>query len=167
MININFTLGEKRDLEEIMSVIHNAVKEMDRLHINQWDEKYPDKEIIEEDITNKELYLGKIGGKIACLYVLNKESDEDYLKGEWQYPNSEYRVLHRLCVNPEFQNIGVGSLTLEHIEESVKKEKVEAIRLDVFCQNPFALKMYHKAGYKKTGEVHFRKGKFYLMEKKL
>ncbi|MDP4147194.1 MAG: GNAT family N-acetyltransferase, partial [Bacillota bacterium] len=39
--------------------------------------------------------------------------------------------------------------------------------LDVFSLNPFALKMYYKQGYIKVGEVNWRKGKFYLMEKKL
>lgn len=167
MIKIEFSLAEKRELEEIMKVYYEAIKEMDMHNINQWDDLYPDKEIIEEDITKKQLYLGRSNGSIVCAFVINKESDEDYLKGKWQYPHSEYRVLHRLCVNPQFQNMGVGALTLHHIENYLKKEDVEAIRLDVFSGNPFALKMYNKAGYNKTGEVHFRKGKFYLMEKKL
>lgn len=45
--------------------------------------------------------------------------------------------------------------------------KINAIRLDVFSQNPFALKLYEKCGYAKTGTVNWRKGIFYLMEKYL
>ena len=101
------------------------------------------------------------------IYVINKECDEEYSDGNWKYPDSSYSVIHRLCVNPKYQNQGIGKLTLQHIERQVKKQGSETIRLDVFSLNPYALKMYKKLGYSKTGEVHWRKGKFYLMEKKI
>lgn len=44
---------------------------------------------------------------------------------------------------------------------------IESIRLDVFTQNPFALRLYEKTGYRKTGTADWRKGKFILMEKVL
>jgi ribosomal protein S18 acetylase RimI-like enzyme len=44
---------------------------------------------------------------------------------------------------------------------------IDTIRLDVFTLNPYALKMYEKSGYIKVGFAHWRKGEFYLMEKKV
>jgi ribosomal protein S18 acetylase RimI-like enzyme len=54
-----------------------------------------------------------------------------------------------------------------HIENKVKNMGIEAIRLDAFTLNPYAVKMYIKLGFEKVGIANFRKGKFYLMEKKV
>jgi len=70
-------------------------------------------------------------------------------------------------VNPKYQNKGIAKATLLHIEKELKKQNVEAIRLDVFSQNLFAISLYLNNGYKKVGNVYWRKGEFYLLEKKL
>lgn len=41
----------------------------------------------------------------------------------------------------------------------------QAIRLDAFSQNLFVLKLYNNLGYARVGEVDWRKGRFYLLEK--
>lgn len=167
MKKVEFSVAEEKNLQEILDIFSAAIDEMNKHNIKQWDELYPDKDILQNDLRKKQLYIGKIDSEIVCIYVLNSECDEEYIIGNWKYPNETFNVIHRLCVNPEFQNIGLGSLTLNYIEEELKSEGIETIRLDVFSLNPFALKMYYKQGYIKVGEVHWRKGKFYLMEKKL
>lgn len=42
-----------------------------------------------------------------------------------------------------------------------------AVRLDIFSQNPHALRLYTKLGYAPVGTVRWRMGDFILMEKKL
>lgn len=106
-------------------------------------------------------------GKIAVIYAINKEYDEQYNNGKWKYLDSEYRIIHRLCVNPLFQNKGVAKQALSFVEKELKGEGVETIRLDVFSENPFALSLYQKNGYEEVGIANWRKGKFYLMEKHL
>lgn len=167
MKKIEFNVAEEKNLQEIFSIFSAAIEEMNKHNIPQWDEIYPDKYIIENDIKKKQLYIGKLDGEIACVYVLNIDCDEQYINGNWEYPNAIYSVIHRMCVNPKFQNQGIGALTLNHIEGKLKSEGVETIRLDAFSLNPFALKMYYKQGYIKVGQANWRKGKFYLMEKKL
>lgn len=36
-----------------------------------------------------------------------------------------------------------------------------------FIENPYALRLYDKCGYRNAGTVLWRKGEFYLMEKRL
>ena len=58
-------------------------------------------------------------------------------------------------------------MTMDFIEKVLMEKGIEAIRLDVFSKNPYALKLYEQCGFRKTGEANWRKGKFYLMEKYL
>jgi ribosomal protein S18 acetylase RimI-like enzyme len=53
------------------------------------------------------------------------------------------------------------------IEKDANYKGAKAIRLDVFTENPYALKLYHDCGYSRVGTVEWRKGKSFLMEKYL
>ena len=164
-MQIEYRFAKAEDLNEIEILIQNAVQKMEAENIHQWDEIYPTVEDFASDINEGNLYAGTIDGKIAVVFALNQESDEQYANGKWQFPEKEYFVIHRLCVNPEFQNRGVAKNTMTEIENILLKKNVHAIRLDVFSENPYSLKLYAKCGYTKTGETEWRKGKFYLMEK--
>ncbi|PKM73323.1 MAG: GNAT family N-acetyltransferase [Firmicutes bacterium HGW-Firmicutes-16] len=167
IITLEFRKATIEELDAVFQVFRDAIAEMDRNGIPQWDERYPDREILTEDISKNELFVGTIGGEIASVFVLNSECDEEYENGEWQYSDDSFCVIHRLCVNPKFQNRGIGLETMRHIEAELKKEGAESVRFDAFTLNPYALRLYDKLGYKKVGYVHFRKGRFVLMEKKL
>ncbi|MDP4108992.1 MAG: GNAT family N-acetyltransferase [Bacillota bacterium] len=164
---VNFRKAAQNDLKNIMQVYEAAVKRMDELGIHQWDEVYPSESIVKADIRNKELYIGFSGNSIVSVFTLNPMHNKEYETGDWQYDNVRYSVIHRLCVNPACQNKGVGTQTMKYIEDTFRNENIEAVRLDAFSQNPAALRLYEKLGYKKVGEVLFRKGLFFLFEKKL
>lgn len=166
-MNIQYRKATIEDLYEIMEMIKFAVFTMENSGIYQWDEVYPDKSTIKSDIENGELYIGKIDGRTAVIYVINQFFDDEYKNGEWQYPNVDFRIIHRLCVHPDFQNKGVAKAVMQHIETKLRKSGVEAIRLDAFSENPYALRLYESFGYKTEGFADWRKGKFHLMEKNL
>lgn len=166
-MKINYRLADVKDIDEITDIISLAVKEMEKDNIYQWDEVYPTRTDFLDDIEKKYLYVGLIDEKISVVYAINMEYDVQYKNGSWEYPDSDFRIIHRLCVNPSYQNRGVAKETLNYIERELKDNGVEAIRLDVFLENPYALSLYRKNGYKEVGMANWRKGKFYLMEKHL
>ncbi len=140
---------------------------MEKAGIHQWDSIYPDKEVISQDISKNQMYIGKIENKITVCFVLSEEYDEAYQNGNWKYPDSRFIVLHRICVDPDFQNKGIATETLKYIENLCKSQGYESIRLDCFTLNPYSKKLYDKAAYSITGYADWRKGRFELREKKL
>lgn len=164
---MHYRLAEEQDIDSICNLIKSAIAEMERNNIHQWDEIYPTKEDFLDDIRKRTLYIGTTDNTVAVVYAINSDSDEQYQNGTWTYPEADYRIIHRLCVNPAFQNRGVAKETLTHIENTLRGSGTETIRLDVFTENPFALKLYRNNGYRETGTAHWRKGTFLLMEKHL
>ncbi len=164
-MKIKFRSANLNDLDEICSLVSNVVNTMLSMGISQWDELYPTREDFKEDIVKKQLYMGLIDGHIAVIYALNQEFDKEYDNGDWRYKDEPFCVIHRLCVNPKFQNKGLAKSTLAHIEEELKALGIHVIRLDVFSKNPFAQRLYSNHGFSKVGCVQWRKGTFYLMEK--
>ena len=164
---MNYSKANKNQIEEVYSVFSAAIENMEKQGIHQWDEIYPDKAILEEDIAKNQMYIGKIDNEIAVCFVLSEECDEEYKNGKWQYPDAKFNVIHRLCVNPKFQNKGIATQTMIYIKKTSKAQGYEVIRLDCFTKNPYSQKLYEKAGYSVVGYADWRKGRFELREKKL
>ena len=111
--------------------------------------------------------VGRVGGRIAVAFSLEYGGEGDYEPAEWRYPADRFAVLHRLCVHPDFQGRGVAREAMDHIEKRARGQGAQALRLDAFSQNPSALRLYERRGYEKAGEIRYRKGLFYLYEKRL
>lgn len=166
-VGLKIKKAELEDLNIIISIFRNAINAMNDNNINQWDEIYPTNTNLEQDILNKQMYVGIKDDEIVSAVVINNEFEEEYKNGNWRYENERFAVVHRLCVNPIHQNKKIGKDTMIKIEELLKIEGIQSIRLDAFSLNPYALQMYETLGYQKVGEVNWRKGLFYLLEKKL
>jgi len=152
------------DVKNIFDVYLNAVTKLKKEGIEQWDEIYPDINTVKNDVQKGEMYVMVINGHIAAAGVIN-DYTEDYENGNWKY--DDYRVIHRLCVNTYYQNMGFGKKMLEYIEDEIKKMGFKSVRIDVFPKNTVAVNMYENAGYKCVGRVEYRKGTFLLYEKPL
>lgn len=166
-MELNFRLAQNTDFKDVVTLFNNAIAKMNSIGINQWDNIYPNPKILKDDILRKQMYLVFHENILVATYVLNQECDDKYATGSWKYPESKYFIIHRLCVNPQLQSKGIGTLTMLHIEDFLRKIGVETIRLDAFILNPYAVKMYEQLGYLKVGTANWRKGQFYLMEKKI
>ena len=164
---MEFSLALQQDLPEIMALFRAATLRMDECGIPQWDEIYPDQAVIAADIARREMTVGRIDGQIAVAFMLELCQEGEYEPADWRYAEPRFAVLHRLCVHPGFQGRGVGREAMDYLEREALSRGVCAIRLDAFSQNPVALHLYTSRGYEKAGEIRYRKGVFYLYEKKL
>jgi len=165
MTDMELKLAEIDDLDVIYDMFKNAIEKMIKNGIFQWDEIYPTKDILKDDIEKNQLYKIIFDNNIISAFVLNKEYDKDYLNGKWEYNGDDFMVVHRLCLNINYQNKGLGTKIMLYMEDYLKNTGICSIRLDAFSRNPIALRLYNKLGYKKTGEANWRKGLFILLEK--
>jgi GNAT superfamily N-acetyltransferase len=154
------------DLPAVCLIFQRAVEAMNAQNISQWDEVYPNREVLLQDILQENMYVvTDEEGDICAVFTINREYDPVYANGGWHYKGPDFAILHRLCVDPARQNRGIGGQTLRLLEDLLRGRGYASLRLDAFSLNPFALRMYENAGYTKTGKVNFRKGLFFLYEK--
>ena len=164
---MEFRQGTMSDLKNICSLIAVAIEAMEKQGIHQWDEIYPTREDFANDITNGTLYTVTEGNRLIAIYTISTECDPEYSRVEWKCNDETTCIIHRLCVSPEAQNRGIGKIVLNHIENQLQNIGFQSVRLDVFSENPYAISMYEKSGYIRRGYADWRKGRFWLMEKKL
>lgn len=163
----DFRLADVSDFAAVQSLFKQAISKMQAEQIDQWDEIYPDQAILAADIERRQMYLLVIDGVIAAAVVLNEYQDEEYATGNWAFLDGRIAVIHRLCVHTGFQDAGVGKRTIQLAEALLASQGYAAIRLDSFLENPKALQLYRRLGYRPAGIVRFRKGEFQLFEKML
>ena len=71
-----YRLAEERDIDEIYSLIKDAICNMENHHIFQWDTWYPTKADFLSDIRKRQLIVGILNYNIAVVYVINQECDK-------------------------------------------------------------------------------------------
>lgn len=156
----------REDLPAIVDLFQRVITGMRTQGIDQWDEIYPGLDTHRQDIASGSQYICLLQGTLAAAFVLNRDYDPQYAQGKWRY-DVPFAVVHRLCVDPELQGLGLGKKTMLSIEGLVKEQGIVSIRLDAFSQNPAALKLYEALGFERAGTINFSKGSLILYEKLL
>jgi len=166
-MKITMRPATEADMQAVYAILSGAIDHMNANGIPQWDERYPTPADADGNLQNGELYVAEAeNGAVVATVALNQQCDPEYRTTAWQ-GGEPWVVVHRLCVAPEAQGQGVGRGLMLAVEDWARANGYADIRLDAFSRNPHALRMYDKLGYVKRGEATWRKGLFYLMEKRL
>ncbi len=72
-----------KDLEAVFSVFQRAIDVMNKNGIPQWDDIYPDKGVLREDIFKGEMFLVEIERQIVSAFVINRQCAAEYENGNW------------------------------------------------------------------------------------
>lgn len=159
--------ADRKDTDTLMAMIRRVVDAMQDNGIDQWDRFYPNERIIQEDIKAGSLFVDYEEETICGMIVLNDDQSREYDTVDWHFHADHVLVIHRLCVDPLHQGQGIATRLMAYAETFGRKQNYQVIRLDTFSKNPYALRLYDRLGYRRSGIVWFPKGKFYCFEKKL
>ncbi|RZJ78292.1 MAG: GNAT family N-acetyltransferase, partial [Chryseobacterium sp.] len=108
---------EPQDLHEVMCLLKEAIAEMERFNIYQWDEVYPDQHTILADIQSEAMFGIFRNLELAAIVVLDENQSPEYSNISWEPNDCKTLVMHRLCVRPKFQGQGIAKQLLEFSEQ--------------------------------------------------
>lgn len=158
-------LAKIDDLDSLMEITRRCIENLDNNSVYQWDEIYPSREDFHGDIVEQTLYVithdstGSVGGCIC----INEVEYPGYENADWT--GSDFFVIHKMIVDPLYENRGYGKFAMNFAEEISDSRKKDSLRLDCFQKNVRANKFYQSCEYTIKGETLFRKGMFNLYEK--
>lgn len=155
------------DLEALLLLLRSCVAHMMRQQIDQWDDTYPNGDTLARDASSDTTLVVVDGKQIIGMLALNEHQDVEYDEVPWKFDQGRIAVVHRLMVDPNAQALGLGRNLMQSAEKLAETLGYSAIRLDAFANNPRALRLYLGLGYRRAGQVQFRKGPFDCFEKQL
>ena len=91
--------AELSDIDAIMACIADAQRFLARLGVNQWQDGYPTREIIEQDILRGESFVMTEDGEVIATAVISFTGEPTYsvIEGSWS-ADIPYGVVRRLAV---------------------------------------------------------------------
>ena len=135
--------------------------------IDQWDESYPNTEIIMRDLIAQTYFVVTENEIIIAGINIDQNQDKTYLTIDWEDKQNQFLVVHRLAVKVEFWNDGIGKSLMLFTENLVLERGLKSIRLDTYSGNPKAMKFYRRLGYSELGTIDLKpnKDKYHCFEK--
>lgn len=157
---MEFRKADFSDLDTIMEIVLQAQNFLKKLNVNQWQNGYPSREIIYQDIANDNGYVMTDDKKViamATVIFANEPTYEHIFDGKW-LTEKAYSVVHRLAVDFHCKNSGVATAILEEIEKMTKNKKIDSIRVDTHEDNIPMQNLLMKNGFVYCGVIFLQDG---------
>jgi len=159
-------LATQEDIPALMALVRRVVLLMRAAGNLQWDEKYPNEAVFEQDIALTQLWISDIDGSIAGVAALTMDQEPEYAQVGWDL-NERAIVVHRLAVDPVFRGAGVASALMQKAEELAVERSITVLRVDTNTQNAATQQLFPKLGYLLAGQIglSIRPGLRFLLRK--
>ncbi len=148
--------AEARDLDAILAVVAQARRAIAKLGIDQWQDGYPEREVIEADIARGIGYAFEVDGKLTGYLALAPSPEPVYaqIDGAW-LTDGEYLTVHRSCAGDASRGKGLGSAMLAFAEECARERGCASVRADTHRGNIVMRHLLEKRGFAYCGEVRY------------
>lgn len=145
------------DIPEIWAILKDAIQRRKKDGSNQWQDGYPNPDVIKKDIEKNAGYV-LTDNKIIigyCAILINDEPEYENIEGKW-LTNSDFIVYHRVAIAKKYIGKGLAKILLNHIEDFALKNNIHSVKADTNFDNKAMQHLFKKLGYSYCGLVYFR-----------
>lgn len=153
---MEFRRAKSTELNEIMKIIKMAQEALKKNGVDQWQDNYPNEQVIKEDIERGESYLLIDNNKVIGTTVLSFETEETYneiFDGQW-ITNSKYGVIHRIAVDNEVKGKNAAREIIYNAQILCKNKNINSIKVDTHEDNIVMRKFLEKNNFKYCGIIY-------------
>lgn len=157
LTNLHIRKAIQSEIPEIWTLLQKAILRRKADGSNQWQDGYPNPEVILKDINKDSAYVLIQGNSIIgyCAIVINDEPEYQNIEGKW-LTNDDFVVFHRLAISENHLGKGLAKMMFQFIEEFAITNKINSIKADTNFDNFAMLHLFERLDYTYCGEVYFR-----------
>lgn len=156
------------ELPIIWEILQQAIEQRRLSGSDQWQNGYPNEEVVTKDIENGYGYV-LVDNDVIIAYaaiIFDIEPAYTNIKGKW-LTNDKYVVIHRVATADTVKGKGVATHLFKEIEALSLLKNVNSIKVDTNFDNIPMLKILDKLGYTYCGDVFFNEAARRAYEKVL
>lgn len=157
---MKFRKSNLEDVPSIMHIINKAKTSLKASGIDQWQNGYPNEEVIKEDILRGESYVATLKGVVVGTVAITFGIEHHYehiREGEWLNNDGEYGVIHRIAVDDDYKGKGIAGFLMNHAKV-IGEGKIHSLRIDTHEKNLPMQRAIMKAGFSYCGKVTIQEG---------
>lgn len=150
----------KEDLYNIMKIINEGKEFLKKNNVNQWQNGYPNEEVILNDISNNESYVLEDNGDILGTTAISFRGERTYdniYEGKW-LSSGDYAVIHRIAASKVKKIKNIGQEILRKSEEICVSNGVNSIKIDTHEDNKAMQRLLLKNDYIYCGIIYLVDG---------
>lgn len=167
-MNYTFRKAFRADVPWIWEIIQQAILRRKQDGSEQWQNGYPNEDVIRNDIAKGAGFVLTDGDGIMgyTAILINDEPAYDDIKGAW-LTTGDFVVVHRLAVSDGYLGKGLAQKMLLHTEDYALQNGIYSVKVDTNFDNSAMLRIFEKLGYSYCGEVVLSGGVRKAFEKQL
>jgi RimJ/RimL family protein N-acetyltransferase len=155
--DIKFRKAIDADLPQIWEILQQAIQRRKKEGSNQWQDGYPNPDVIQNDLKNGYGFVLAQGDLILgyTAILINDEPEYDKIEGKW-ITNDDFVVFHRVAISENQLGKGYAKKMMKSIENHALSLNIYSVKADTNHDNGPMKNIFEKLGYIYCGQVYFR-----------
>ena len=152
-----FKKAEIADVTSIWEILQHAIIRRREDGSNQWQDGYPNVNVIQNDIERGTGFVLVDGDTIVgyCAVMINDEPAYAGIQGKW-LTNDDFVAIHRVAISEKHLGKGFAKKMMTAVEDYAISKGIWSIKADTNFDNFAMMSIFDKLGYIYCGEVYFR-----------
>ncbi|MEZ7504512.1 N-acetyltransferase family protein [Flavobacterium sp. Arc2] len=153
----HFRKATTSEIPQIWGILQKAIARRKEDGSNQWQDGYPNPDVIENDIDKNAGYVLTEGDSILgyCALLINDEPEYQKIEGKW-LTNDDFVVFHRVAISEKHLGKGLAKKLMNLIADFAISNNIYSLKADTNYDNFAMMAIFEKLGYSYCGEVYFR-----------
>jgi GNAT superfamily N-acetyltransferase len=145
--------SEKND---IWVILQQAIEQRRKDGSNQWQNGYPNEQVVQDDIAKGYAYVLVDDGVIIAYaaVIFEREPAYDHIEGKW-LTDGDYLVVHRVATSDAAKGKGAATRLFELLESLCLEKGIFSIKVDTIFDNFRMMKLLDKLHYTYCGQIFF------------
>ena len=159
-MNYEIKRVNKNEIDRVMVIINDAKKLLSKDSL-QWQQGYPNEEVMLLDIKNNSLFGAYDNGILIAVVALVEGVNINYTEiyeGSWiKEVSDKDLVIHRIAVKEECHGKKIGKLLMDFAEEYAKEKGFISIKVDTHTKNKAMQKLCTNNDYSYRGIIYLKR----------
>ncbi len=148
---------EPFEIGRVLEILSEGRRAIASLGIDQWQDGYPSREVIEDDVEKGISHVLECQGRIEGTVVLMSDREPTYdeiIDGAWLTDGTNYFTVHRIALSDSLRGKGAASFVVECAARMAKERGCVSVRVDTHEGNVAMRRMLEKNGFRYCGIIY-------------
>ncbi|WP_369833269.1 GNAT family N-acetyltransferase [Companilactobacillus pabuli] len=161
MSNVFLRQAKLDDLPRIIDIIDSAKKTLKDRGVDQWQQGYPNKEILEQDIQEGISFVLMLNGRVVGSAALQQGYDKNYQdmnSGAWDDDSDvTYSIIHRIAIEADHQGEHLSAALIQQLMTMSYYLGYRDVRIDTHPDNLVMQHIITSNGFEEKGTLRWMK----------